>query len=161
MLLLDEQILFQLTNGLNYMHSKNIAHRNIHPDHVLFLLNKPAQVKWSGLISSKRTDKSGRCSMTSEYKGTQKYLAPEIIRMMNYKKDGRNRIYNGIRSDIFSAGCVFFYFVTRGVHPFENSDGKIHINILNGNLTKLESMCFKLGINLALSFISSISNRFC
>jgi hypothetical protein len=43
-------------------------------------------------------------------------------------------------SDIFPCGCVFFFLLTGGKHPFGdmNDHGQIHLNILKGEPTNLK-----------------------
>ena len=47
-----------------------------------------------------------------------------------------------VHGDVFAAGCLFFYYITRGVHPFEDPDGQgsILINIKNKNAASLNSI---------------------
>jgi serine/threonine protein kinase len=46
-------------------------------------------------------------------------MAPEILELMD---DSITELPHGtIQSDTFAAGCVFFYFLTGGKHPFGNS----------------------------------------
>jgi serine/threonine protein kinase len=56
----------------------------------------------------------------SGLKGTEKWMAPEILKLM---EDDEITEYprGSIQSDTFAAGCVFFYFLTRGKHPFGKS----------------------------------------
>ncbi len=54
--------------------------------------------------------------------GTNNWIAPEIL----------NNERGSVQSDIFSTGCVFFYFIKRGTHPF-GEDELILTNIRNDN----------------------------
>ncbi len=71
----------------------------------------------------------------SGLKGTQKWMAPEILELM---EDDEITEYprGSIQSDTFAAGCVFFYFLTRGKHPFGKSF-QILMNIVGNNPTEL------------------------
>ena len=53
-----------------------------------------------------------------------------------------------VHGDVFAAGCLFFYYITRGLHPFEDPDGRgsILINIKNKNAASLNSINFTLKI---------------
>ena len=45
-----------------------------------------------------------------------------------------------VHGDVFAAGCLFFYYVTRGMHPFVDAHAKsILINIKNKNAASLNS----------------------
>lgn len=59
----------------------------------------------------------------SGFKGTQPWMAPEILKFMTNNSSVPNRFSS--RSDIFSAGCVFFKLMT-GVHPFGDH---LHIDV--------------------------------
>ena len=53
-----------------------------------------------------------------------------------------------VHGDVFAAGCLFFYYVTRGLHPFEDADGRGSIlnNIKNKNAASLNSIKLTLKI---------------
>jgi serine/threonine protein kinase len=70
-------------------------------------------------------------------------MAPEIlelvIKMEESSRDSTSEElpHGTIQSDTFAAGCVFFYFLTRGKHPFGNSYQIIPGNILNNKPIEL------------------------
>jgi serine/threonine protein kinase len=66
-------------------------------------------------------------------------MAPEILELLNHSSDSTSEeIPHGtIQSDTFAAGCVFFYFLTRGKHPFGRNSLTIPMNILNKNPIEL------------------------
>nr|CAH0108729.1 unnamed protein product [Daphnia galeata] len=88
-------------------------------------------MKWADFGHSKQINDSG-CASMSGTRGTQNWLAPEIIPFF-YKEE--SAACSSIKSDIFSAGCAFFFFLTKGVHPYgdenENSDN-LKNNMLGG-----------------------------
>ena len=49
-----------------------------------------------------------------------------------------------VHGDVFAAGCLFFYYITRGLHPFDNVDGRGSIvnNIKNKNAANFNSINF-------------------
>ena len=53
-----------------------------------------------------------------------------------------------VHGDVFAAGCLFFYYITRGLHPFEDADGRgsILINLKNKNAASLISIKLTLKI---------------
>ena len=128
-------ILEQATRGVKHLHSLDIVHRDIKPQNVL--IGTPvsrgtirAMISDFGLckkLKYGRTSYSRRTGIT----GTEGWIAPEII--------------SGHRSttcsvDIFSMGCVYYYVLTGGHHPFGESF-KRQGNIIQGlsNLDKLGS----------------------
>ena len=54
-----------------------------------------------------------------------------------------------VHGDVFAAGCLFFYYITRGLHPFEDPDGleSILINIKNKNAANFNSIKLTLKID--------------
>ena len=66
-------------------------------------------------------------------------------------KDGNTVILVNatVHGDVFAAGCLFFYFLTRGLHPFEDADtqGSILNNISNKIVASLNSKVITLKID--------------
>ena len=99
-----------MANGLEFIHSKKLVHRDIKPDNVLISASGPTnvQMKLSDFGFCKVTDSEGKYSMKSGVVGTMDWLAPETVHFT--RRPSNN-------SDVFSLGCVFFYLL-RKVHPF-------------------------------------------
>uniref|UniRef100_A0A8C9WEF5 Serine/threonine-protein kinase/endoribonuclease IRE1 n=1 Tax=Scleropages formosus TaxID=113540 RepID=A0A8C9WEF5_SCLFO len=126
---LDPATLLQQTMcGLNHLHSLNIVHRDLKPRNILLSMPGPLG-KVRALISDFGLCKklpAGRhsFSLRSGIPGTEGWIAPEVLR-----DPPRDKPTSAV--DIFSAGCVFYYVVSRGQHPFGDT---IHrqANILTG-----------------------------
>lgn len=108
-------ILAQILNGLHYLHSQHILHRDIKLDNILF--NSEGQVKICDFGVSRRMNHKG---LIHEHIGTPAYLAPEIV-------SGNG--YSGFKADIWSLG-VLSYIALFGNVPFK---GDI-IEDLNNNI---------------------------
>ena len=147
----DQTVLKEIASGLNYIHSNQLFHRDIKPENILISSTTPIHVKISDFGLSKETSENQTFSVSGPYKGTWKWMAPEQFDIMG------NNIYgatNGVKkrgsckSDIFSAGLVFFYFVTRGVHPHgettNSSDEIVLRNIKNNNQVNFYSKFLNL-----------------
>ncbi|XP_076241696.1 serine/threonine-protein kinase/endoribonuclease Ire1 isoform X2 [Calliopsis andreniformis] len=107
-----KSILRQATSGLAHLHFLDIVHRDIKPHNVLLSAPGPrgevrAMISDFGLCKKLQL---GRVSFSrrSGVTGTDGWIAPEML--------------NGNRTtcavDIFSLGCVFYYVLSDGKHPF-------------------------------------------
>ncbi len=111
----DVLVIFQIWMGLVYIHSLNLVHRDIKPDNILISITSPVQMKLSDFGYCKRVSPQGTYTQ-SGLKGTSNWMAPELLENLDVSADKLPR--GTIESDTFAAGCVFFYFLTRGKHPF-------------------------------------------
>ncbi|KAG8557567.1 hypothetical protein GDO81_016659 [Engystomops pustulosus] len=122
-------LLHQAMSGLAHLHSLNIVHRDLKPCNILISLPN-AQGRQRAVISDFGLCKklgAGRnsFSLRSGIPGTEGWIAPEVLR------DGRTQNPTAA-VDIFSAGCVFYYVLASGQHPFGDSLRR-QANILNGS----------------------------
>lgn len=106
------EVLRQATKGLIHLHSLNIVHRDIKPQNVLISFpdaNNRVRVMISdfGLCKKLNVGKAS-FSRRSGVTGTEGWIAPEMIK--------GQRTTTSV--DIFSLGCVFYYVLSRGLHPF-------------------------------------------
>nr|XP_033816601.1 serine/threonine-protein kinase/endoribonuclease IRE1 isoform X2 [Geotrypetes seraphini] len=122
-------LLQQTMSGLAYLHSLNIVHRDLKPHNILISMPN-AHGKVKAMISDFGLCKKlavGRHSFSrrSGVPGTEGWIAPEIL-----SEDCKeNPTYT---VDIFSAGCMFYYVVSEGSHPFGKSLQR-QANILLGS----------------------------
>ena len=87
------QILVELTEGLQYLHSQSIMHRDLKPENVLVkYANDSKHIKLCDFGWSKEHENSSHTSNA----GTKKYRAPEV---------DNNRKYN-LTLDIYSASII-------------------------------------------------------
>ncbi|XP_074647988.1 serine/threonine-protein kinase/endoribonuclease IRE1-like isoform X2 [Tubulanus polymorphus] len=118
-------ILKQAMMGIDHLHCLDIVHRDIKPHNVLISL-PDSKDRVRAMISDFGLCKklsAGRMSFSkrSGAAGTEGWIAPEML-------DPEQRVT--CKVDIFSSGCVFYYVLSKGKHPFGDS---IHrqANILN------------------------------
>ncbi|XP_037331207.2 serine/threonine-protein kinase/endoribonuclease IRE1-like isoform X2 [Pungitius pungitius] len=111
-------LLQQTMSGLAHLHSLNIVHRDLKPHNILVSMpNAHGRVR--AMISDFGLCKKlavGRHSFSrrSGVPGTEGWIAPEVL-----SEDCKDNPTCAV--DIFSAGCVFYYVVSQGSHPFGKS----------------------------------------
>ncbi|KAF1951122.1 MAP kinase-like protein [Byssothecium circinans] len=104
----------QILQGLSYLHSRDIIHRDIKGANIL--VDNKGAVKISDFGISKRVETS---SLISGKKGNQRvslqgsvfWMAPEVVRQTAYTR----------KADIWSLGCLIVEMFT-GSHPHPNCD---------------------------------------
>ena len=110
----------QLINALFYLHSQNIAHRDIKIDNMLLDRNRDLKLVDFGLSTKYPDD-----NLLDQPCGTVVYAAPEVL---------QGREYHGMLADVWSSGIVL-YGMLSGYLPFGDQDDEINrINIIQGKI---------------------------
>ena len=108
----------QLINALFYLHSQNIAHRDIKIDNMLLDRNRDLKLVDFGLSTKYPDD-----NLLDQPCGTVVYAAPEVL---------QGREYHGMLADVWSSGIVL-YGMLSGYLPFGEQDDEINRqNIIMG-----------------------------
>jgi len=105
---------------MEYMNKKNVVHRDIKIENILFDEHMNLKLADFGFATYKKIE------TLKTYRGTMSYMAPEI-------KEGKE--YDGRQTDIFSLGVVLF-IVVRGIFPFKEArkDEYFYNMIVNGKI---------------------------
>lgn len=109
----------QILKGLQYLHRKNIVHRDIKGANILITITGVAKLADFGC--SRVLDRLGTptsSTMDASYKriqGTISFMAPEVIRQTGY----------GRKSDIWSVGCVVVEMATGGAGLWSEFSNKL------------------------------------
>lgn len=113
-----------MSAGLHYIHSQNLVHRSINPKNILI------QASCGGCPCFKISDFGISVPSWEDYellhsydffKWSTWYHSPELIKRLHNRQDKfdpRTNPFGTFSGDIFSLGCVFFTFLTKGKHPF-------------------------------------------
>ncbi|KAL6611286.1 hypothetical protein ACP70R_039214 [Stipagrostis hirtigluma subsp. patula] len=95
--------------GLVHLHNLGIIHRDLKPQNVLISTDGPIRAKLSDMGISKRLQEDmTSVSHHGTGMGSSGWQAPEQLR------HGRQTR----AMDLFSLGCLIFYCITKGKHPF-------------------------------------------
>ncbi|KAM3142588.1 hypothetical protein pb186bvf_005247 [Paramecium bursaria] len=114
--------LTQILNGLDYLHSKGVIHRDIKGANIL--IDNNGQPKLADFGSSKIMGDLMNETLGSIC-GTPNYIAPEVIKQQQY----------GIKADIWSLGCTIIEMAT-GNPPYKDIKNSLQIMIKIGNATE-------------------------
>ncbi|KAF3916533.1 Endoribonuclease [Dactylellina cionopaga] len=142
------EVLRQMTFGVQHLHSLKIVHRDLKPQNILVAEPKSnlrtSEVKHPkilisdfGLCKKLENDQSSFRATTAHAAGTSGWRAPELLigESGDATISSLSEHTNGSTSDssvldtltnrratraidIFSLGCVFYFVLTRGSHPF-------------------------------------------
>ena len=121
------KILFrQIIQGIKYIHSRGIVHRDIKLENILLDLNNIVKICDFGVgkLIKPSTILKDQC-------GTPVYMAPEII---------KGQGYHGFPVDIWSAG-VALYIMLSGALPFnKDKENGLQYSIVNNDIAKINGV---------------------
>lgn len=160
-------VLKQITQGVRYLHSLKIVHRDLKPQNILVATSRgrtsPRSLRLLisdfGLCKKLEDNQSSFRATTAHAAGTSGWRAPELLvdddnvglgSESQYTESSEPAVVDPQTNrratraiDIFSLGCVFYYVLTRGSHPFDKN-GKYmrEANIVKGqfDLTELSHL---------------------
>jgi len=112
-------ICLSIASGIEFLHKKDVLHRDLKPQNILYKTNPRFCVKISdfGLSKILQTSQTGGESQSVMHSkaGTRCWMAPELLR-----KEPQE---HSKASDIFSCGLLFHYVLSRRKHPFDLTSG--------------------------------------
>ncbi len=99
----------QILIGLNYLHDKNIIHRDIKGANVLIDLKGGVKITDFGISKKVNADLLNSNTRRASMQGSVYWMAPEVVKQIAYTP----------KADIWSVGCLVVEMFT-GKHPFPN-----------------------------------------
>ena len=113
-------MLYQIADGLNYLHEKNIIHRDLKCENILINQDNKCQIADFGFARKMEED-----SISSTFCGSAAYAAPELLKgtkqteRILYKKL-IGKMYSSFASDVWSLGVIFYVMLTHRM-PFRDN----------------------------------------
>ena len=152
----DKDVLLQMARGLDYIHSQNLIYRDVKPEKVL--ISENSVMKWSSDFGISRAVAAGQPYIDqSKFTGSERWLPNEII-----DTSQANRLFNltlmsgSIECDTFALGCIFFFYLLSGIHPF-GDDYNIQENIRIDNPVNVDRKNDTI-IHFPVSFMWNFKN---
>lgn len=133
----------QLADGLDYIHSKNIAHRDIKLKNILLKGDIPFYIDYDLACSFGPILRQFECKYNSLV-GTPNYMAPEIV---------MRTVHDYTASDIYALGIVFYYLITEELPYKRDTIEKTYSAILRAELPSFQSPYPELD-NLIVTMLS-------
>ncbi|CAL1269620.1 unnamed protein product, partial [Larinioides sclopetarius] len=130
------QFFEQMVNAMKYLHSLNIAHRDLKCENIMIDENQKIKIIDFGFCRSTVVDSNKRRRLSETFCGSTAYAAPEVLQGLPY---------NPMMYDVWSLGCVL-YIMTTGMMPFDDS-----------HIRKMVQLQLKRHIKFPASFVMSHS----
>jgi serine/threonine protein kinase len=108
---LDRLVIGQVVVALSYLHDKNIIHKDLNPNNILFKRITPCipLMKLADFGFSRECPNDKKSFNYTEHKGTLGYVSPEL------EQTGKP----SFASDVWALGAVVYFTITRGDHPYK------------------------------------------
>lgn len=104
-------LFYQIVDGIKYVHSLNLSHRDLKLENILLADKKKTVIKLTDFGFVREFNPNKR-QFLSTVCGTTAYMAPEVL---------KNEKYSGFAVDIWSLG-VILYAMVYGELPFDEDD---------------------------------------
>ncbi|QLL30963.1 hypothetical protein HG536_0A07780 [Torulaspora globosa] len=111
------EITRQVLEGVKYIHSQGISHRDLKPDNILIEQDDPVLVKITDFGLAKV---QGNGTFMKTFCGTLAYVAPEVIAGKSGAEENEVRNEYSSLVDMWSMGCLVYVILT-GHLPFSGS----------------------------------------
>ncbi|KAG0585644.1 hypothetical protein KC19_2G027100 [Ceratodon purpureus] len=146
-------IMLQVAEGLFFLHEKRIVHRDLKSQNILMKCVKAMEVNVTYLHAkvadfglSKTKENSMTYSYQSQNKGTSRWMAPELIKIVNCQGEldmplGEDQLKYPFKSDIYSFAMLCYEIMTGDI-PFSTlSPKEAKSKVLSGGRPQLPDQC--------------------
>lgn len=123
--------MFQITDAIHYLHSRNITHRDMKPDNILLKDSEDMTLVKITDFGLSKIVTEGTCMKS--LLGTPNYVAPEVLQPSVTKYTSK--------VDVWSMGVMLFAMLS-GTLPFAEDYGDVDQQIMNGTYEFIAS-CWK------------------
>lgn len=159
----ESQVLYQITNGIFYLHGKGIIHGDLNPLNVVIAAHsRPVRMKISDSGLSKFSYSKQSLELAKE-EGTfdvrasfddgissggssygmyhRRKIRLALCQSKYWTQSGQINLImrNHVGDDIVAAGCILFYYLKRGKHLFGDDFESILKNLKDKNPVNLKS----------------------
>jgi serine/threonine-protein kinase/endoribonuclease IRE1 len=121
-------VLYNMLTGLAHLHELNIVHRDLKPANIL--LTRQYRCKLADMGLGKQLSLERSSYDTIGIAGSFGWQPAEVLES-NRQLNTSQRLTKAV--DVFSAGCIIFYILTNGSHPFGHSVER-EMNILRAKI---------------------------
>lgn len=111
-----------MLEGLDYLHKRGIAHRDVKPDNICFDKENNPKLLDFGFITD-------TCEISRTLCGTLIYMAPEVC---------QHQQYDAMKADVWSFGVTAHVILTYKF-PFEDSNSIRHMHALKSGEVKIHN----------------------
>lgn len=94
---------YEIAEAMRYVHKRGLIHRDLKPSNILIGSDGGIRVSDFGIATLQSTDDQS----TTSVGGTQKFMAPELLREEKYDE----------KVDVYSFGVLLFFIVSGGEMP--------------------------------------------